>query len=212
VADALTALGFPEFTIQINDRRIITGLAKLAGVADDQAGQVYRSIDKIEKIGPGGVRAELIERGVAADSADRVLDLVTMRGSDAEVLAALRGRAAGFPDVVAGADDLERLLGFLGGLGVSRENYTLQLSMVRGLDYYTGPVFEIAVERPKVGSIGGGRALRWPDRLVQRARCAGDRLRDRPGARLRGDRGVRPATADPHRLPGSRRDHARGRG
>ena len=156
VTDALTALGFPEFTIQINDRRIITGLAKLAGVADDQAGQVYRSIDKIEKIGPGGVRAELIERGVAADSADRVLDLVTMCGSDAEVLAALRGRAAGFPDVVAGADDLERLLGFLGGLGVSRENYTLQLSMVRGLDYYTGPVFEIAVERPKVGSIGGG--------------------------------------------------------
>ncbi|HEY8598658.1 MAG TPA: histidine--tRNA ligase [Thermomicrobiales bacterium] len=156
VADALTALGFPEFTIQINDRRIITGLAKLAGVADEQAGQVYRSIDKIEKIGPNGVRAELIERGVDADAADRVIDLVTMRGSDAAVLTELRGRAANFPDVVAGADDLERLLGFLGGLGVARENYALQLSMVRGLDYYTGPVFEIAVERPKVGSIGGG--------------------------------------------------------
>lgn len=156
VADALTALGFPEFTIQINDRRIITGLAKLAGVADDQAGQVYRSIDKIEKIGPSGVRTELIERGVDAAAADRVLDLVTMRGSDAEVLIQLRERAANFPDVVAGVDDLERLFGFLGGLGVARENYALQLSMVRGLDYYTGPVFEIAVERPKVGSIGGG--------------------------------------------------------
>ena len=156
VADALTALGFPEFTIQINDRRIITGLAKLAGVADEQAGQVYRSIDKIEKIGPTGVRTELIERGVDADAADRVIDLVTMRGSDAEVLAQLRERAANFPDVVAGADDLERLLGYLDGLGVARENYALQLSMVRGLDYYTGPVFEIAVERPKVGSIGGG--------------------------------------------------------
>ncbi len=156
VADALIALGFPEFTIQINDRRIITGLAKLAGVADEQAGQVYRSIDKIEKIGPTGVRTELIERGVDADAADRVIDLVTMRGSDAEVLAQLRERAANFPDVVAGADDLERLLGYLDGLGVARANYALQLSMVRGLDYYTGPVFEIAVERPKVGSIGGG--------------------------------------------------------
>ena len=156
VADALTALGFPEFTIQINDRRIITGLAKLAGVADEQAGQVYRSVDKIEKIGPNGVRAELIERGIADDAADRVLDLVTMRGDDAQVLSELRGRAAAFPDVIAGADDLERLLGYLGGLGVPRANYALQLSMVRGLDYYTGPVFEIAVERPKVGSIGGG--------------------------------------------------------
>ncbi len=156
VADALTALGFPEFTIQINDRRIISGLAKLAGVPDDGAGQVYRSVDKIEKIGPEGVRAELIERGIAADAADRVLELVTLRGTDAEVLAELRRRAASFPEVVAGADDLERLLGFLGGFGVPRAKYALQLSMVRGLDYYTGPVFEVAVERPKVGSIGGG--------------------------------------------------------
>src|SRR5262245_19534231 len=122
VCDALTALGFPEFTIQINDRRVISGLAKLAGVPDEQAGQVYRSVDKIEKVGPQGVRAELIERGVAAESADRVLDLVTMRGADIDVLAELRGRAAGFPEVVAGADDLEKLLGFLDGLGVAREN------------------------------------------------------------------------------------------
>lgn len=156
VCDALTALGFPEFTIQINHRKIISGLAKLAGVPDEQAGQLYRSVDKFDKIGAEGVRAELIERGVAAESADRVLDLVTMRGSDAEVLAELRARAAAFPEVVTGADELERLLGFLGGLGIARANYALQLSMVRGLDYYTGPVFEIAVERPKVGSIGGG--------------------------------------------------------
>ncbi len=156
VADAVRALGFPQFVVQINDRRVITGLAKLAGVPDESAGQVYRSVDKIEKIGPHGVREELIARGIAAEAADRVLELVTLRGTDAEVLAELRGRAANFPDVIAGADDLERLLGFLSGLGVPRDHYALQLSMVRGLDYYTGPVFEIAVERPKVGSIGGG--------------------------------------------------------
>ncbi len=156
VADSLRALGIPGFTVQINHRRIISGLARLAGVADDQAGQVYRSIDKIEKIGPSGVRAELIERGVDADAADRVLDLVTLRGDDAAVLAELRGRAANFPEVVSGVDDLEQLLRYLGALGIPREHYALQLSMVRGLDYYTGPVFEIAVEQPKVGSIGGG--------------------------------------------------------
>jgi histidyl-tRNA synthetase len=156
VADSLTAVGFPEFTVQINHRRIISGLSKLAGVADELAGQVYRSIDKIEKIGPSGVRAELVDRGVPGDAADRVLDLVTLQGDDAAVLAELRGRAANFPEVVAGTEDLERLFRFLGALGIPRKHYALQLSMVRGLDYYTGPVFEIAVERPKVGSIGGG--------------------------------------------------------
>ena len=156
VADALAALGFPEFTVQINDRRIISGLSKLAGVGDELSGQVYRSIDKIDKIGPSGVRAELIDRGVPDDAADRVLDLVTLQGDDASVLAELRGRAANFPEVVAGADDLERLLRYLGAFGIPRQHYALQLSMVRGLDYYTGPVFEVAVERPKVGSMAGG--------------------------------------------------------
>jgi histidyl-tRNA synthetase len=72
------------------------------------------------------------------------------------VLAELRGRAANFPEVVAGADDLERLLRYLDSFGIPRQHYALQLSMVRGLDYYTGPVFEVAVERPKVGSMAGG--------------------------------------------------------
>jgi histidyl-tRNA synthetase len=156
VADALAALGFPEFTVQINDRRIISGLSKLAGVDDQMAGQVYRSIDKIEKIGPEGVRKELIERGVPDDAADRVLALVTLRGDDAAVLAELRGRAANFPEVVEGVDALERLLRYLGAFGIPRQHYALQLSMVRGLDYYTGPVFEVAVEQPKVGSMAGG--------------------------------------------------------
>ncbi|HEU5326597.1 MAG TPA: histidine--tRNA ligase [Thermomicrobiales bacterium] len=156
VTDALTALGFPEFTIQINHRKIISGLARLAGAPDEQAGTVYRSIDKIEKIGPQGVREELIARGVAATTADQVLELVQLRGDAATVLADLRARAENFPDVQTGVDDLTHLFGFLAALGLPRERYALQLSMVRGLDYYTGPVFEVAVERPKVGSIGGG--------------------------------------------------------
>ncbi|CAA9566058.1 MAG: Histidyl-tRNA synthetase [uncultured Thermomicrobiales bacterium] len=163
VAEALARLGFPEFTIQINHRGIIKGLALLAGVAPERAGQVYRSVDKIEKIGAEGVRAELIERGVAPEAAERVLGLVTLGGADDEILAELRVRAAGLGEMLDGVADLERLLGHLAALGVPRERYALRLSMVRGLDYYTGPVFEIATDRPKVGSIGGGGRY---DRLI----------------------------------------------
>ena len=156
VAEALERLSFPEFTIQINHRRIISGLARLAGVPEEAAGTVYRSIDKLEKIGAARVRDEMIERGIAPEVAGRVLDLVTLQGNDEQTLAGLRERAATLPEVLAGVADLERLLSLLPALGVPRERYALQLSMVRGLDYYTGPVFEIAVERPKVGSIGAG--------------------------------------------------------
>ncbi len=156
VAEALQLLGFPEFTIQINHRRIVSGLARLAGVPEEGAGTIYRAVDKIEKIGPAGVRDELIARGIGADVADRVLDLVQLRGGTAEMLAELRERAANLPEVLGGIEDLERLFGLLAALGVPREHYALQLSMVRGLDYYTGPIFEVAVERPKVGSVAAG--------------------------------------------------------
>ena len=156
VAEVLARLGLPEFTIQINHRRIISGLARLAGVPERQARQLYRSIDKLDKIGADGVRAVLVERGLDADVADRVLDLVTMCGDDQAVLADLRGRAAGDPDILKGIADLEQLLGYVAGLGVPRERYALRMSMVRGLDYYTGPIFEIIVERPNIGSISGG--------------------------------------------------------
>src|SRR5439155_5404735 len=156
VAEVLARLGLPEFTIQINHRRIISGLARLAGVPERQARQLYRSIDKLDKIGADGVRAELVERGLDADVADRVLDLVTMCGDDQAVLADLRGRAAGDPDILKGIADLEQLLGYVAGLGVPRERYALRMSMVRGLDYYTGPIFEIIVERPNIGPISGG--------------------------------------------------------
>jgi len=87
-----------------------------------------------------------------------ILDLGLPGAGGREVLAELRGRAAAFPEVVAGADELERLLGFLGGLGIARANYALQLSMVRGLDYYTGTVLETTLDDCKIGSIcSGGR-------------------------------------------------------
>ncbi|MDP9374775.1 MAG: histidine--tRNA ligase, partial [Chloroflexota bacterium] len=156
VAETLERLGLPGYTIQINHRRIISGLARLAGVPEEGTATIHRSVDKLQKIGAAGVRDELIERGVGPEVAGRVLDLVALAGDTAGILASLRERAAAFPEVLSGIDDLERLFGFLAALGVPSDRYAIELSMVRGLDYYTGPIFEVVVERPKVGTIAAG--------------------------------------------------------
>lgn len=156
VSDALTGLGFREFRIHLNHRRLITGLALMAGIAPAEAGTVYRAIDKLDKIGASGVHEELVARGIAGGEAERVLELFTMTGTDATVLAGLRDGATNFPDVIAGLDDLERLLALVAALGVPPEQYGVRLAMVRGLHYYTGPVFEVTVEQPQIGSVSGG--------------------------------------------------------
>lgn len=157
-AEALTAVGLPNFMIQISHRRLLEGLALSAGVPDALAGSVFRSVDKLAKIGPNAVRAELVEAGVAVDSADRLLEAVTTSGSAREQLDALRARLAGIPDAVKAVDELEELFALLPALGVRDNTYCLDVSLARGLDYYTGPVFEAVVEEPKVGSVvGAGR-------------------------------------------------------
>lgn len=156
VNDALSRLGFPAFRIHLNHRKVVTGLARLAGIPENEAGLVYRAVDKIEKIGFDGVREELLARGIGAAEAERALTLFTMTGDDATLLSALREQAGAYPDLLAGIDDLERVIGFVSALGVPRDRFGVQLSMVRGLHYYTGPVFEVTVEQPRIGSVSGG--------------------------------------------------------
>jgi histidyl-tRNA synthetase len=154
MADALEAIGIPEFIIKISHRRLLESLGRAAGVAPDQATDLYRAIDKFDKIGPDGVARELTASGLSANQAARVLDLVTKRGEPLDLLAELRGELSG----VAGAaaiDELEQLFQILPDFGIAPNRYTLDLTLARGLDYYTGPVFEATVTEPNVGSVGG---------------------------------------------------------
>jgi histidyl-tRNA synthetase len=154
MAEALEAIGIPEFIIKISHRRLLESLGRAAGVAPDQATDLYRAIDKFDKIGPDGVARELTASGLSANQAARVLDLVTKRGEPLDLLAELRGELSG----VAGAaaiDELEQLFQILPDFGIAPNRYTLDLTLARGLDYYTGPVFEATVTEPNVGSVGG---------------------------------------------------------
>lgn len=153
--EALDAVGLPDFRIRINHRQVLASLARWAGVAPQQAGSVYRAVDKLDKIGREGVEKLLIEGDVDETAANRLLDLITGDESFRSTLARLRDDLHGDAAALAAVDELTEMVDGIEALGVSPERYALDLSLARGLDYYTGPVFEAVVERPRVGSVAG---------------------------------------------------------
>lgn len=163
MAEALTAVGLPNFTILINDRRLLEALALSAGVPIERAATIYRAIDKLGKIGRHGVAHELATAGVEASAAEQVLDLITLTGEPQDLLTELRTRLAEDPRAIEAVDELDQLFAYLPSFGVQPQMYKLDLSLARGIDYYTGPVYEAAVTEPNVGSVAG--AGRY-DRLV----------------------------------------------
>ncbi|NLE76273.1 MAG: histidine--tRNA ligase [Chloroflexi bacterium] len=158
VYEALHRLGFRAYTIHINHRKLITGLGQFAGVPQAQLGSLYRAIDKMERIGVDGVREELLRAEIPAEAADRLLALLQTEGDSQTVLQALRAEMANYPVALQGLDDLAELIGHLEALEIPQDRCRLDVAMVRGLEYYTGPVFETTVDEPRIGSItGGGR-------------------------------------------------------
>ncbi len=158
IYQVLTRLGFEQFEININDRKLITGIGQFAGVPDAQLGGLYRSIDKLDKIGLAGVRDELAANQIPEPVIEKLLPLLQIEGDTATVLNALSEQLGDSEVAREGIAELEELNGYLTTLGVPDEFYRINVSMVRGLEYYTGPIYETVVEEPKIGSItGGGR-------------------------------------------------------
>ena len=158
IYQVLTRLGFKQFEININDRKLITGIGQFAGVPTEQLGGLYRSIDKLDKIGLSGVRAELAENQIPEPVIEKLLALLQIEGDAETVLSALSEQLGDSEVTNEGIAELEELSSYLTTLGVPEEFYRINVSMVRGLEYYTGPIYETVVEEPKIGSItGGGR-------------------------------------------------------
>jgi histidyl-tRNA synthetase len=156
LAEALGSLGLHNFEILVSHRRLLEGIAETAGVPPELAGSMFRSVDKLVKIGPHGVQAEMVDAGVHAEVASRVLDAVTAKGEPGELLCGLRDRLEGSPPALEAVGELESLFSLLPALGVPAESVRLDVSIARGLDYYTGTVYEATVTEPKVGSLAGG--------------------------------------------------------
>ena len=158
IYNAFRSMGLERFKIRVNNRKILTGFYDMQGLGD-QSADIMRTVDKLDKIGPDKVRDLLMESGVSQEAAGEILKFIAITGSNQEVLAALesyRGRSETFDQ---GVDELATVVKYLSAFGVPEENFAVDLTIARGLDYYTGTVYEtVMLDHPEIGSIcSGGR-------------------------------------------------------
>lgn len=156
LVDALQVVGLQHSTVHVSHRRLLERIAVAAGVPETQAATVYRSVDKLDKIGAGGVKSEMIEGGIDAGSADAILESISLGGSSTDILAELGSMLQTDAEAEGALAEMTELFQLLPRMGVPSEKAMLDLTLARGLDYYTGPVFEAKVIEPKVGSVAGG--------------------------------------------------------
>ena len=155
-----TSLGLRRFQIRVNNRKILNGFYAMLDLTQ-KSGDIMRTVDKLEKIGEKSVRDLLTapEIGLTDEQAAEILRFIEIKGTNAEILASLeqyRGRNEKFDE---GLDELGAMVKNLAGFGVPEANFALDLTIARGLDYYTGTVYETTMlDHPEIGSIcSGGR-------------------------------------------------------
>ncbi|MBR6561669.1 MAG: histidine--tRNA ligase [Oscillospiraceae bacterium] len=155
-----SALGLTKFVIRVNNRKILSGFYALLGLAE-KSGEIMRAVDKLDKIGAEKLRALLVgeELGLTDEQADEILRFISIGGSNAEVLAALEGYRGKNEIFDLGLDELKAVVAYLPEFGVPETNFAVDLTIARGLDYYTGTVYETTLtEHPEIGSVcSGGR-------------------------------------------------------
>ena len=155
-----SALGLRRFQIRVNNRKILNGFYAMLGLTE-KSGDIMRTVDKLDKIGPEKVRALLTgeDIGISAERAEEILRFIAIRGSNAEVLAALDGYQGRNEVFDQGLAELKTVTGSLAAFGVPEGNFAVDLTIARGLDYYTGTVYETTLlDHPEIGSVcSGGR-------------------------------------------------------
>ena len=159
IHDLFEHLGFATFTIRVNNRLVLNGLLQSLGLADKSAG-VLRCIDKLPKAGPEKVIAEMTERvGATAEQAAAVIALAELKGEPFAILTTLETQLAGNESGLLGVARLRELFTTIRQAGVPAERVELDLAIARGLDYYTGTIYETFLgDLPGIGSVcSGGR-------------------------------------------------------
>ena len=160
IYQTFTRLGLRRFQIRVNNRKILNGFYAMLGLTE-KAGDIMRTVDKLDKIGPEKVSSLLTgeEIGLTAEAAGEILRFIAIKGANAGVLAALEGYRGRNQLFDAGLDELTTVVKYLASFGVPEEHFAVDLTIARGLDYYTGTVYETTMlDHPEIGSIcSGGR-------------------------------------------------------
>ena len=141
-------------SIKINNRKILTGIAEIIGEADKIV-DITVAIDKLDKIGLDNVNAELASKGIPQEAIDKLQPIILLSGSNEEKLATLKNVLAASETGLKGVEESEFILKTIAGLGIQSE-VELDLTLARGLNYYTGAIFEVKALDVQIGSISGG--------------------------------------------------------
>lgn len=159
IYQTFSTLGLKRFQIRVNNRKILNGFYAMLGLTE-KSGDIMRTVDKLEKIGPDKVKTILTEDfAVSAADADEILKFIAIKGSNEEVLTALEGYLGRSEMFDEGLSELKAVTQHLSAFGVPAENFAVDLTIARGLDYYTGTVYETTLlDHPEIGSVcSGGR-------------------------------------------------------
>ncbi|HZY82317.1 MAG TPA: histidine--tRNA ligase [Cyclobacteriaceae bacterium] len=147
IKEAFLKLGIKDYTIKINHRGVLSGLAEVAGLKDNET-TLFVAIDKLDKIGEDGVRKELADRGVSTESIDTVFNTLNRGGAQAISEQSERGKK--------GVQDVNTVFELLNKYGATQDHVEFDITLARGLSYYTGCIFEVKVNNVAIGSVSGG--------------------------------------------------------
>ena len=159
IYSTFTELGLRNFKIKVNNRKLLNGFYAMNGMSE-KAGDIMRTVDKLDKIGPQKVKELLIDEvKMLPDKSENVLDFMAIQGDNAYVISRLEDYRGMDPLFDEGLDELITVTRYLGDFGVPEENFAVDLTIARGLDYYTGTVYETEMTKhPEIGSVcSGGR-------------------------------------------------------
>ena len=157
--EALSKLGLKDFTVKINNRKILSGIAEIIGKPELIIDMTV-AIDKLDKIGFEGVTKELIERGFTESDIEKLKPIINLKGSNEEKLNSLRSILSSSETGLKGISEIETIFSYLNQFSIPNQYSILQLeldiTLARGLNYYTGAIFEVKTNEVAMGSIGGG--------------------------------------------------------
>lgn len=158
IYEVLIKLGFDDFKIRINNRKILSGMVEAAGIPSQQEAALARAIDKLDKIGEEGVIQELQKAGIDSQGIDKIFRTFHLSGNNQEKLQQTAHALQKSEIGIRGISEVTELFNYLANYQIPEKFLLFDLFLARGLDYYTGPIFETVVETARIGSItGGGR-------------------------------------------------------
>ncbi|MBS1523610.1 MAG: histidine--tRNA ligase [Bacteroidetes bacterium] len=153
--EALGKLGLKDFTIKLNNRKILSGIAEIIDKSDNII-DLTVAIDKLDKIGLDGVTKELLERGFTQADIEKIKPVILLQGTNETKLTSLRDTLAKSEIGLKGCDEIQTVLDYVADFKLKTAHLELDITLARGLNYYTGAIFEVKTNEVAMGSIGGG--------------------------------------------------------